>query len=154
MTEKAFVHRITLGGGLARVFPMFTPLGERAWAPGWSPEFLDPQGGRTREGIVFRTGDGRDETLWTCTEWRPAEHRVRYVRVSSATRFGFVNVACRQLEPGRTEAEVGYRFVALNPDGEAWLEGFTAEVFVEMIEGWRPLVDAWLEAHPGETVAH
>lgn len=35
-----------------RVFPLFTPEGERAWAPGWEPKFLS---GSEERGSAFTT---------------------------------------------------------------------------------------------------
>ena len=139
-------HVITLAGPLERVFPLFTPRGEIDWVPDWSPQFLYPADGVPVEGMVFRTGAGEEVTLWACADWQPAAHRVRYARVTPASRFGFVEVTCGALDPARTQASVAYAFTALSEVGEAYLESLTAEAFVSMIEGWRESIDAFLGA--------
>src|SRR5512135_1664224 len=36
---------LTFDAPVEKVFPLFTPLGERNWAPGWNPEILYPADG-------------------------------------------------------------------------------------------------------------
>ncbi|MER9581239.1 hypothetical protein [Mesorhizobium sp. M0276] len=137
-------HRVVLSGPIDRVFPLFTPIGETLWVDGWEPEFLYPQSGETQQGMVFRTDHDGESTLWACTDWDPAAHRVRYVRVTPDSRFGFVEVACRVAAGGGTEASIAYTFTALNAAGRSYLSALTPEAFARMIEGWRIRIDAWL----------
>jgi hypothetical protein len=135
-------------GPVARVFPLFTPAGETLWAADWEPEYLHPPGGETVEGMVFRTRHGGEITLWGCVRWDPAGHHVRYARVSPSSRFGFVDVACRALPPGRTEVEVSYTFTAVSPAGSAYLEAFTDAAFTKMLQEWQAQIGQWLGEHP------
>lgn len=137
-------HSIVLCGPVDRVFPLFTPIGETLWVEGWEPEFLHPQNGETRQGMVFRTLHGDETTLWTCADWDPVGHRVRYVRVTPDSRFGFVGVACRQAIDGGTEATIAYTFTALNAAGRSYLSELTQDAFARMIETWKVRIDAWL----------
>ncbi|WP_214470514.1 hypothetical protein [Mesorhizobium sp. dw_380] len=77
--------------------------------------------------MVFRTDHGDEATLWACTDWEPAEHRVRYVRVMPDSRFGFVEVACQAAAGGGTEASIAYTFTALNAAGRSHLSALTQE---------------------------
>ena len=143
-------HDIVLDGSLDRVFPLFTPIGETLWVDGWQPEFLHPEDGETSKGMVFRTRHGEEETLWTCVDWDPAGHRVRYVRVTPVSRFGFVEVTCREAGPGCTQASVAYTFTALTPVGQSYLSDLTEDAFAGMIDGWQTSINAWLrETHGG-----
>ena len=110
-------HAIRLGYPVERVFPLFTPAGEEDWVEGWRPEYLSPAGRETREGMVFRTGADDETTFWSCVLWRPDRHHARYVRVTPASRFGFVDVSCRALADGGAEATVSYAITALNARG-------------------------------------
>jgi hypothetical protein len=142
-------HNIVLAGPIDRVFSLFTPAGETLWVPGWNPEFLHPAHKETQEGMVFRTGHGNELTLWSCITWDPVKFHVRYVRVTPASRFGFVDVACRASGSGQTEATVNYTFTALNDDGAVYLSGLTEDAFTEMIDDWQVRIDEWLrENHP------
>lgn len=130
-------RRIRLHAPVDQVFPLFTPLGEKAWAEGWDPEFLNPASGETRDGMVFRTTHGREETLWACVLWEPESHRVRYVRVTPGSRFGFVDVSCDQVGSRESQADVAYTLTALSPAGNSYLTGMTDVAFAEMIDGWK-----------------
>ena len=137
-------HSIVLSGPVDRVFPLFSPIGETLWVEGWDPEFLHPQGGETRQGMVFRTAHGDETTLWACADWDPVGHRVRYVRVTPDSRFGFVEVACRPSADGGTEASIAYTFTALNASGRSYLSALTEDAFARMIQAWQVRIDAWL----------
>ncbi|TIO11142.1 hypothetical protein [Mesorhizobium sp.] len=142
-------HAIVLSGPVDRVFALFTPIGETLWVDGWNPEFLHPQDGETRQGMVFRTAHGDETTLWACTDWDPLAHRVRYVRVTPDSRFGFVEVACRPTAEGRTEASIAYTFTALSTAGRSYLSELTEDAFARMIEGWKVGIDTWLRTSAG-----
>src|SRR5215207_6443193 len=69
---------------------LFTPEGERAWAPGWDPAFPAPQ--RTEgPGAVFVTAHGEDTTTWVMVD--QDECRVRYARFTPGATAGTVAVA-------------------------------------------------------------
>lgn len=57
---------------LERAFPLFEPEGERTWAEGWARLYLHPADGRATCGMVFTTGHGGEETIWTMVRHEPA----------------------------------------------------------------------------------
>src|SRR4029077_12521405 len=71
---------IGLNGSVADVTPLFGPVREAEWAPGWSPRFIHPAQALQREGAVFTTtsADGRDR-FWLLTTYDPSNGRVEYV---------------------------------------------------------------------------
>ncbi len=142
-------HSIELPAPVEAVFALFTPQGERLWAADWQPEFLHPESGETCENMVFRTRHNDEETLWSCILWQPLSHRVSYARVTPGSRFGRVDVACRQSAPHTTQAVVSYTFTALSPGGARWLDGLSEAAYTEMIEEWRVQIEAHLSAKPG-----
>ncbi|MDX8478070.1 hypothetical protein RFN28_06200 [Mesorhizobium sp. VK24D] len=87
---------------------------------------------------------GDETTLWACTDWDPQGHRVRYARVTPESRFGFVEVACREAGCGGTEASIAYTLTALNEAGRLYLSALTENAFAQMIEAWKVRIDAWL----------
>lgn len=139
-------HSITLAGRVEVVFPLFSPHGETRWADGWNPEYLFPESGATCEGMVFRTGEGSDVTLWTCVEWDTNRCKARYVRVTPASRLALVTVECQPTNDGRTIATVEYAITALGPGGEAFIDALTPEAFSTTIDGWQKDIDRLLEA--------
>jgi hypothetical protein len=144
-------HTILVDGAVDRVFPLFTPIGETYWVDGWDPEFIYPESGETREGMVFRTSHGGEETLWSCLAWEPGRHHVRYARVTPGSRFGFVEVNCLERSADQTEASVRYTLTALSAEGASQLSDLTAEAYQRMIDEWRTRIGLWLASNP-ETV--
>jgi hypothetical protein len=107
-----------------RVMPLFTPEGERAWAPGWDPSYpagLTGDGADT--GTVFLTEHGAT-TIWAVVE--RTYDTVRYARVTPGRWAGLVEVRCRPDGPEATCAEVTYDLTALTDEGEAALQEFAA----------------------------
>ena len=146
-------HSIDLAGPIERVFPLFTPIGETLWVEGWDPEFLHPSDGETQEGMVFRTSHGDESTLWACTDWQPREHRVRYARVTPGSRFGFVEVSCRDTGSESTQASIAYTFTALCENGASYLSELTQDTFIEMIESWKVGINIWLSKNKAASPA-
>ena len=142
MTE--FTHEIVLTGDIEQIFPLFTPQGEEAWVPGWSPTYLT--GKETREGMLFTTGEGADKTFWTCLKWHPEAHHTRYLRITPASRTAIVDVQCRTQAIGRVAMVVTYTYTPLTPIAAAELALMTQQQFVASIEEWAVLIAQHLSA--------
>lgn len=128
----------------ARVFPLFTALGEKAWAPGWEPQILS---GQEERGSVFRTSrDGR-ETTWIVVDYRPAQGRASYARLAHGSNIGLVDVQCSAAPAGGTDVSVRYTLTGLDAQGQAFVADFLQpEQYARMIEEWRELIGAALAA--------
>jgi hypothetical protein len=106
------VHSHTLRVPLPaeRALHLFTPVGERAWAPGWDPRFpAGEQGDGGAPGTVFVTG----ESTWIVVDREP--RRVRYARVTPGVRAGTVEVRIRP-DGAHALADVTYETTALGDD--------------------------------------
>ncbi len=138
------VRSFHLDAPLARVFPLFTALGEKAWAPGWEPQILS---GQEERGSVFRTSrDGR-ETTWIVVDYRPSEGRASYARLAHGSNMGLVDVQCSAAPDGGTDVSVRYTLTGLDAQGQAFVAEFLQpEQYARMIEEWRELISAALEA--------
>lgn len=129
----------------AEALPLFTPEGERAWVPGWNPEPVHAPGGSlSREGAVFRTNHGGEETVWIVQRVDPSQGAADYVRITPGSRLGTVHVRCKEDGEGGTAVEVGYRLTALSPAGEEALGAITPEAFEADIRGWRAAIEELL----------
>lgn len=145
-------HTFTLPAPLAAVFPLFTPAGERRWAPGWDPHFRHPATEEPLPGAVFTTAADGHETIWVVLECDAAAGRARYARVTPGQRAGLVEVTCRQAPlptqqavdatgpaaVDSTAVTVRYQLTALSPSGRVALASFAdEESYRQMIDGWR-----------------
>ncbi len=110
-----------------RALHLFTPVGERAWAPGWDPVFPAGEAGDgAAPGTVFLTG----ASTWIVID-REAR-RVRYARVTPGVRAGTVEVRLRP-DGAETLADVTYVTTALagapfDPDLAHWEQAIAAAV--------------------------
>ena len=135
-------HRIVVDIAVDRAFMLFTPAGEELWVDGWAPRYVHPADGRTEPGMVFTTGAGAEATWWTLVDFDRATHRSRYLRVTPASRFAVVEVACEALADGRTAVEVGYTVTALDAAAGPALAAYEGERFAAMIDGWAQAIAA------------
>jgi hypothetical protein len=146
-------HTIHLEAPASRVFPLFTPAGERAWAADWQPEFLYPATGEPEVGAVFISRHaGEPATIWTIIAYDPARRSLEYLRTTPGSRVGMVRVACEEAPEGTTRAAITYTFTALNDEGNAYLAGFTAEHYRAYLAGWERAIGHYLRT--GQQLPH
>jgi hypothetical protein len=144
-TPTTQVGSFRLDAPLVRVFPLFTALGEKAWAQGWEPELLS---GREERGSAFRTVKGARETLWIVVDYRPTEGRVSYARVAQGSNIGLVDVQCSAASESSTEVSVRYTLTGLDAEGRAFVSEFLhPRQYRQMIEEWRAAIGKALAAH-------
>jgi hypothetical protein len=109
---------IMLNGSVANVTPLFGPVREAEWAPGWSPHFIYPAHGVQRDGAVFTTASGHGKArLWLLTTYDVRNGRVEYVVVTPA--FTADEIKIRVVPDGEQhcKATITYRRSALTPEG-------------------------------------
>ena len=132
-----------------RAFQLFTPEGEKAWAPGWDPEYLHPADGAAQAGMVFRTRIDGEDTLWTLARLEPAVGAADYVRCTPASRTATVSVRCAPVAPGHCEVTVTYEFTGLSEAGNAWVRSMDAARYAAFIGSWKAAIEAMLAARGG-----
>jgi hypothetical protein len=123
--------QFTLPAPVERVRPLFTAEGERAWAPGWDPEWADDDHAH-EVGEVWTT-TGPPATTWVTVE--TGTDLVRYARVAPGDSAGLVSVSCLPELEGTT-VTVDYDLSALSAAGAERLAAFAAS-YDDMIEHWR-----------------
>ena len=144
-TKKPSGHRFTRTGSFTLpcspevALPFFTPGGERAWVPDWTPTFHS--GATDEAGAVWTTDAGDVPVTWV-TVIRDDDH-VRYARLSGNGTAGYVDVRCELTKDG-TRVHVGYDLTATSDPAGAALEQF-ADGFDDMLSTWRDLTRGVLE---------
>jgi hypothetical protein len=124
-----------LDAPLARVFPLFTANGERAWAPGWEPRILS--GAEERGSAFITTAHNGGIVTWIVTDYRPAQGRVSYARLVHDSNIGLVDVSCTEARGG-TDVSVRYTLTAVSEAGESFVAQFLAdEHYTKMIDEWQ-----------------
>jgi hypothetical protein len=156
MTDQGPVRRTFRAGATIRValdaertLPLFTARGERAWVPGWHPDFPagePPEGEDEREGAVFITRADGHETTWVVAA--RGHGRIRYARVTPGLWAGTVDVRVVAEDEDGTAVEVTYDLTSLSAEGDAELER-SEDGFAAAIEGWERLIADALAEDPG-----
>lgn len=141
--RRDFTHEFDVALPADEAFLLFTPKGEEAWVPGWLPDYVFPATGETGKDMIFRTGSGEEATIWTCLEWQPERHHVRYLRTTPALRVAFVEVNGRAEGDG-TKITVSYGYVPLTAAGQEMVSAMTQEAFASDIGGWSLLIADYL----------
>ncbi len=129
-------HSFVVAMPMRQAFPLFEPEGERRWAQGWLPTYLQPADGRATRGMVFTTSHGEEETIWMMVRHEPAAGLVEYVRTTPGSRTGRVLVQCAALDAVRTRVTVIYALTGLSEAGNARLRELDEANYRSYIETW------------------
>lgn len=148
-------HTIHLDAPPSRVFPLFEPVGEQSWALDWKPVFLFPPSGAAQVGTVFTTQVHQEDeqgTIWAISVYDPASYRLAYLRVSPGSRVGVIDISCRGMSDGATEATVTYTFTGLSDEGNEFIARLTPAHYQEYIASWETAINHYLRS--GQPLAH
>lgn len=143
-TRSATIH---LNGSIAKVFPLFEPIGEKAWAPGWEPKVVYPANGAAQSGTVFLTYDdqGKNATYWTIIEYETQRHRITYINVTPNYQVRRITVECREVASDKTDATVSYSYTGTSPHGNDDVSKQTEERYAANMQHWTHAINHYLE---------
>ena len=141
---------IRLKGPVDKVFPLFGPVREAEWAPGWSPEVVYPAGSEVAEGMVFRTPGETGETLWVIVRYDPAQLTVVYANVTPGYMVNRILIRCAATDGGETAATITYWHVALGEPGNDFIRHMDAEAYAAKMQHWQQAINYRLET--GKTI--
>jgi hypothetical protein len=154
LERTATIH---LKAPLARVFPLFTPLGEKHWAADWNPRIDYPASGQPVVGAVFRTQHpGETEATWIVVQYSPETGLISYARWLPNSHAGLITVQCRPVDNGvehvATLATVTYALTVLGEAGEQYLTQLEESHYHAMLMGWENAINHFLQH--GEILPH
>lgn len=133
-----------------RVFPLFGPIHEADWAPGWSPKMVYPtDGSQSGEGAVFTTENQHGTTTWVMTTYDAARGEIAYVNMIPGSRVTELHITVTAAESGKSAAVVTYRVTSLSEAGDAFVAHF-AEEFPNEGPHWEKAINGYL--HTGQAV--
>jgi len=147
LSRESRTFHLALHGTPDAVFPLFGPVRESEWSPGWAPHFAFPSvPAQGPDGAVFTTdgADGAAPSVWVMNDYDATARRVRYTILHPGVSVGELSIV---VSPGggmASTAEVTYRFTALSADGNAsiarWIEHFP-----HMAPHWEGAINALLD---------
>ena len=142
MKSISHTKAFTLLVPIAKLFPLFTPEGEKAWVPGWDYENIMGTPGLS-EDYVFLTkkhDHGSSKAIWIVKKYNPTSHFVQYYKIEPETKIGVVSVKCIELETAKTEVQVTYKYLSLSKNGDVFVSEFSEKVYENFIGEWQNLL--------------
>jgi hypothetical protein len=133
---------IKLNGSVADVTPLFGPVREAEWAPGWSPHFIYPAHGVQREGAVFTTASGYGKArLWLLTTYDVRNGRVEYVVMTPGVTANEIKIRVVPDGEQHCKATITYRRSALAPEGNEEVAKLDAHWAEEQQVHWETAIN-------------
>jgi len=144
-SEEFFLER-----DIASVFPLFSPEGEKLWAPGWDYTNLLDSKDLQRDDVFLTDSHDHKSTnaIWIVSDYDPVKHYVSYYKVEPGEKVGKVIVECFKQTDTSTLVRVTYRYTGLSDSGNQFVSSFTKEVYKEFMSEWRSLLLLYFEKHP------
>jgi hypothetical protein len=125
-----------LDAPVSKAFPMFEPLGEKAWAQGWNPQPIYPVDIKPEVGTVFQTeGSKGIPSTWIMTRYEH-DQTVEYSVFTPGHDTTQIVVTCHSLSPNKTEVHVTYCITGLSVKGNEFGQSHKYH-FAEIMEHWR-----------------
>ena len=156
MLSKSVSHTLEfeINQPVQAVFPLFSPEGEKLWAPGWDYENIM---GTTRlhEDYIFltRTHDhAANEAIWIVKEYEPEAYRVQYYKIEAGEKVGIIGVTCTPSGPHTSKVQVTYKYIGLSESGNRFIARFTKKDYKAFIEDWKRLIEAYFAKGARESI--
>jgi hypothetical protein len=122
--ERSFTVHLDAAPG--QVFPLFGPIGEREWAPGWDPKMIFPADGSSpAKGSVFTTRDEDGEEIWVVTGYDAQNGFISYVAVLPGSVVTEIEVRVQKQSENKSVAEVTHRRTALSAAGNHFVSALS-----------------------------
>lgn len=127
------------------VFPLFTPEGERHWAPGWDFDEI-MQGAEISEDYVFTTrhhDHAGSDAVWIVKKYDREQAAIQYYRIEPEIKVGIVSVTCSTLDNITTNVRVTYKYIGLSEQGDKFIRHYSQEEYDHFIAGWKVHIDQY-----------
>ncbi len=138
---------IQLNDFVEKVFPLFSPLGEKKWVNGWDPLFLYPKSGEFSENLVFKTKSSNTiekEFNWILSYLNQKDFIVVYT-VFTENRVWTIKVQCEKYGNKKTKAKIQYTFTGLNETGDKINKESLEKMFNQKLKNWEDAINYFLE---------
>jgi hypothetical protein len=125
-----------------KVFPLFGPVEESHWAPGWKPQLLyPPNGSPVAAGAVFAEGD----EIWTMTVYDAVARSIHYVAVSPGVSVGEIDIHVVAEGTNASRAVVTFRHTALSARGDEEIRSWVKH-FPDKAAHWEHAINHYLSS--------
>lgn len=144
-TEEKFVF--TARAPMEQVAPLFGANKERAWAPGWVPDFVYPSPAADVQGMVFTVPHDQLQSAWVNTVFDLQKGHIQYTYVIPEHLVTVITVSL-QRQGQQTGVEVHYDRTSLTAGGDEHVRTM-AQHDRDSGPEWERQINEYLEKHPG-----
>ena len=144
---KSISHTETfqLDQPIDRVFPLFSPEGEKHWVPGWDYDNLMGTIELSEDYVFLTRSHDHASTaaIWLVKRYDPTGHRVQFYKIEPDDKIGIITVQCQAPRPDSTAVQVSYDYRALSATGETFIDSFDQAAYRQFIGEWQSLLVAY-----------
>lgn len=145
MTTISHTTTFELAVSIDKLFPLFSPEGEKLWVPGW--DYKNVMGTtELSEDYVFLTRShdhAETDAVWVVKKYVPLDRLVEFYRIEPEQKVGLIRVSCSPVSAQQTAVEVTYRYTALSDEGERFIANFDEKAYGDFIAEWKTLLSRY-----------
>ena len=126
---------LNLKGPVDEIFPLFTPMGEYQWIPGWEVELIYPEAQEPQQGTIFVNSHFPDvKTYWLTIAYDSEQRLAIYANVTPDVWIMRLDITCEEGSDNDTLAKMTYAVTSLSDHGNRVLDHmFNQETFHKRI---------------------
>jgi hypothetical protein len=133
---------------IEKMFPLFSPEGEKLWAPDWDYENIM---GSTdlHEDYVFITKNhdhASTNAIWVVKKYEPESYLIQLYKVEPEDKIGTITVKCTVIGDSRTKTEVTYEYIGLSERANKFISEFTVTEYRDFIAEWENLLVKYFDS--------
>jgi hypothetical protein len=133
-----------LAGSCETVFALLCPVREADWLESWAPVWVASGTGVAERDCVFVTcGNAGDEAIWYITRHEPGAGVLEMLKVTPGVTACRILIEVRPAARG-SEAEITYTHTSLGARGDAFVDSFTAQAYLEFMREWEDRFNFYL----------
>jgi len=126
-----------------RVFPLLCPVREYDWIPGWRCELLHSVSGVAEADCVFRTDfPDAGPMTWVVSRYEPPA-RIEFTCFVPDSHVQRLKIALAAAAGG-TRLDWVHHWLAVGPQGDAWIAGQPPEAHAKKMDNLRRLLTHYL----------
>ncbi len=144
--RKTFAYCQTINAIPEQIFPLLCPVREAEWLDGWHYTMIYSQSGLVEEGAVFSTSqESEEDTIWIVMKHDPQAYAVDFSRFTPDSKTCVLTIKVRPKEEQQSSVDIAYTYTGLSPEGNAFIDGFTEDQFIEAVVFWEKSMNYFLD---------
>ena len=104
------------------------------------------ESGLVEEGAVFSTAHaGEEDTVWVVTRHDQEERKVEFTRFTHKSRTCVLRIGLNSKGESSSHVEISYTYTGIAQAGNAFIDSFTEEAFIQAVTFWERSMNHFLE---------